>query len=99
MEAYPVIKGILLIGIALALGVWWWRKQYVPSPLENHFADLEARQQNGNFAQLAAFATQPVAAMLGTGWGTTTRINPTNPHYNRPGKTRLNVRFVQPAQS
>ncbi len=93
-----MIKGLILIAIAAVLGVWWWRKHYQPSPLETHYADLAAKQQIGNLAQLAAYATQPVAAMLGTGWGTTAIINPTNLSYNRPGMTRLNLLFCQPTQ-
>jgi putative copper export protein len=91
-----MIKGLLFIGIALVFGLWWWRENYQPSPLEKHFADLEAKAQIGNLAQLAAYATQPVSAMLGTGWGTTFILNPYNDMYNRPGKVRLNMRFAQP---
>jgi hypothetical protein len=93
------MKWLLLIAACLILGIWWWRKNYVPSPLEVHYSDLEARQQIGNMAQLAAYVTQPVAAMLGTGWGTTARVSLTNPMYNRPGKTRFNVRFAQPSNN
>ena len=92
-----MIKGFLLIAIALVFGLWWWRQQYKPSPLDTHFADLEWKQKNGNLAQLAAFATQPVAAMLGSGWGTTTIVSNNNLSYNRPGQTQLNVRFLQPS--
>lgn len=93
------IKGILLIAAAALLGVWWWRKSYVPSPLENHYMDLAWKQRNGNLAQLAAYASPPPVAMMGTGWGTATVLNPNNPGstiYNRPGKLRLNFRFAQP---
>ena len=90
------MKGLLLIVAALLLGIWWWRKNYVPSPLEQHYADLENKAQNGVFAQIAQWVTRPVATMFAEGWGTTAIINPTNPSYNRPGKTRLNLRFVSP---
>lgn len=89
-------KGLLLIAATLIFAVWWWRQKYQPSPLETHFADLAMKQKVGNLAQLAAYATPPPAAMLGSGWGTTTILNPNNRMYNRPGPVRLNLRFVQP---
>jgi len=94
-----MIKAILLIAVAAVFGVWWWRKNYVPSPLEKHYADLEMKQRNGNLAQLAAYATQAPVAMMGTGWATTTQINPNQPlslTHNRPGKLMLNYRWAQP---
>jgi hypothetical protein len=91
-----MLKGFLLIAIALVFAIWWWRRSYKPSPLEIHYADLEHKQQIGNLAQLAAFATPPPAAMVGEGWGTTFVLSNNNIGYNRPGKTRLNMRFVQP---
>jgi hypothetical protein len=93
-----MIKGLLIIAAAIFFGVWWWRKNYVPSPLEVHLSDLEMKQKNGALANMAAYVAQPVAAMFGSGWATTTIVNPTNPSYNKPGTTRLNVRFVQPSQ-
>lgn len=93
------MRGLILITIAIVFGVWWWRQNYKPSPLEVHYATLEAKQRVGNLAQMAAYVTQPVAAMLGSGWATTMRISPTNPAsltHNRPGKTQLNLRFIQP---
>jgi hypothetical protein len=94
-----MIRGLLLIAIAVCLGVWWWRRSYVPSPLDVHYADLAYKQNIGNMAQLAAYASPPPVAMMGTGWGTTCRINPNNPAstaFNTPGKLMLNFRFAQP---
>lgn len=96
-----MMRGLLLIAIAAIFGVWWWRKHYVPSALEVHFADLEAKQRNGNLAQLAAFAAPPPIATMATGWGSTTLLNPTNPlspTHNKPGVLRLNMRFAQPTR-
>jgi len=88
---------MLLIG-AVLIGIWWWRRSYVPSPLDQQFADLAARAQVGNLAQNVAFNAQPVAAMVGSGWGTTMVLNPANPNGsgNNPGTLRLNMRFAQP---
>ena len=93
------IKGLIIIAIAGVFGLWWWRRNYVPSPLDVHLADLAAQQQVGNLANYCAWTAQPVAAMFGQGWGTTAIVNPSNPYYNRPGKTILNLRFVQPVAS
>ncbi len=97
-----MIRALLLIGVALCFGVWWWRKSYVPSFLDQHFADLEAKQSIGNMAQLAAYAAAPPWTMMSTGWGTTTQVNPNNPNsltHNRPGRLGLNPRFLQPTGS
>lgn len=92
------LGGILLFVAAIALGVWWWRRSYTPSPLDQQFADLAARAQVGDWAQQAAFLAQPVSTMMGSGWGTTMQVNPSNPSGigNVPGKLMLNTRFAQP---
>jgi hypothetical protein len=92
-----MFRGFVLLAIAIVVGIWWWRAKYVVSPLEQHYNDLEMKQQVGNLAQGAVWVTQPVSAMLGEGWGTTMLINPTNNSYNRPGKTRFNIRFLAPS--
>jgi hypothetical protein len=94
-------KGLLLIISSVLLCVWWWRKSYVPSPLDQHFSELQAKAQVGTMAQLAAYASPPPVAMVGEGWGTTTRLNATAlapGTQNRPGKLRLNWRFLTPTQ-
>jgi hypothetical protein len=95
------LYGIGIIVVAFLLGTWWWRRNYKPSPLEVHFQDLQNRQQVGNLAQQASWMCRPQVAMLGEGWATTCRINPTNTQsttHNAPGKTRNNFRFLQPGQ-
>jgi len=90
--------GLGLIASAIVLGIWWWRKNYVPSPLDTHFADQTARAQVGDIAQTCAWSAQPMATTVGSGWGTTMRINPTNttsPN-NSPDTLQLYTRFAQP---
>lgn len=94
-----MIRAILLIATAVCFGVWWWRRSYVPSILETHYADLAAKGNVGAMAQLAAYAGPPPFTTMGTGWGTTTQLNPNNPAsptHNRPGNLQLNVRWLQP---
>ena len=92
------ITGFFLVIAALLIGVWWWRKNSVPSPLDVHFADLTARSEVGDIAQQSAFFAQPMAANVGSGWGTTMAVNANNPRSNNnlPGKLNLNMRFAQP---
>ncbi len=97
-----MIRALLLIGVAICFGIWWWRKSYVPSFLETHFADLEAKASIGNMAQLAAYAAPPPWTTMGSGWGTTTQVNPNNPAsltHNRPGRLMLNPRWLQPTSA
>jgi hypothetical protein len=87
--------------ILLALGavaglVWWWRRSYVPSPLDVHYADLEAKAATGQLAQRAAVGATVPLAMMGEGWATTIRASATNPTANLPGSTRFNFNFAQP---
>jgi hypothetical protein len=93
-----LFMGIAVVVAAVALGVWWWRRSYVPSPIEQHMNDLKARAQVGNTAQHIAYLAQPMCAMVGTGWGTTMVINPSNPYspQNQPGTLQLGMRFAQP---
>lgn len=92
------LKGLLLIAIGIGLGVWYWRKNYKPSALDIHFADLEETAKTGNYKQAAAYMSQPPLAMLGEGWGTAVVANKTepNPAYNTPLPTRWGFRFAQP---
>jgi hypothetical protein len=90
------MRYLLVIAIALVLGVWYWRKNYQPSVLEQHYATLEAKAKNGVLSQLAAYASYPVTAMRGQSWGTTFILNPTNLACNKPGPTQFNLRFPQP---
>jgi hypothetical protein len=95
-------RALLVIGIALSFGIWWWRRSYVPSFLEQHYADLTAKANIGTMAQLAAYAAPPPITTMSTGWGTTTQLNPNNPAsptHNRPGRLGLNLRWMQPTGS
>lgn len=93
------ILGIGIVVAAIALGVWWWRRNYVPSPLDVHTQELQNKQQVGNLVTAMRWAALKPIAMVGEGWGTTMRVNPTaqsNMFHNRPGYLRLNPRFAQP---
>lgn len=96
------MRALLLIGVAICFGIWYWRKSYVPSFLEVHFNDLEAKQNVGNLAQMASYAAPPPWTTMAQGWGTTAQVNPNNPAsltHNRPGKLVLNPRFLRPTSA
>lgn len=92
------IHGLLIVILAVLVGIWWYRRNSTPSPLDAHFADLSARAAVGDLAQASAFNAQPVSAMVGAGWGTTMMVNPNNTRSNGniPGPLNLNLRFAQP---
>ena len=92
------VHGFLIIIVAVLVGIWWYRKNSVPSPLDAHFADLSARASIGDIAQRSAWSAQPMATNVGSGWGTTMMINPNNPmgQGNKPGTLQLQLRFAQP---
>jgi hypothetical protein len=93
------MKGLLVILAAIGLGIWYWRKNYKPSALDVHFADLEETAITGNYKQASSFLSQPPLAMLGEGWATAAVFNKTEPSlvYNAVLPTRYGLRFAQPS--
>lgn len=93
--------GFFILAAAALIGLWWWKSNSVPSPLDEQFSALADRANVGTLANFMAWAAQPVSAMVGTGWGTTVQVNPTNPNStnNSPGTLMLNMRFAQPGQA
>lgn len=86
-----LLIGLGLIAAAFAWGAWYWRKNYVPSPLEVHLADLDARSAIGTIVSRQHFFARPAWTTVAEGPLTATRINPNNPASicNRPGKLNL----------
>lgn len=86
-----MIKILAIVGVSFLVLVWLIRRNYKPSELEQSFALDAEMQRLSYYANASQVGAMIPLSSYNTGWGTTMRLNTTNPL--SPNNTPKNPTF------